>query len=334
MIRKTDKSGNETAEVSKPNRGIARDITELIGNTPLVRLNCLTRGVKAEIVAKLESFNPLGSVKDRIGVSMVADAEERGLIRADTVIIEPTSGNTGIALAFVCAARGYKLILTMPDTMSLERRQLLSVFGAELVLTTGAEGMSGAIRKAEQLVAENPNYLMLQQFTNPANPAVHRLTTAEEIWRDTQGRVDILISGVGTGGTITGVAEVIKKKKPEFKAIAVEPVDSPVLSGGKAGPHKIQGIGAGFIPDVLRTDMIDEIVKVTNEDAGTMTRRLAKEEGILAGISSGAATWAALEIARRQESEGKLIVVVLPDTGEHYLSTWLFKEHSSPAHGI
>ena len=324
----------KTLEIPKLTRGIAKDSTELIGNTPLVRLNRLTEGVKAEVVAKLESFNPLGSVKDRIGVSMIVDAEERGLINKDTVIVEPTSGNTGIALAFVCAARGYKLILTMPDTMSLERRQLLSIFGAELVLTPGAEGMPGAVRRAEQLAAENPNYLMPQQFKNPANPEVHRLTTAEEIWRDTDGRVDILVSGVGTGGTITGVAEVIKPRKPDFRAIAVEPTDSPIFSGGKPGPHKIQGIGGGFVPDVIRLDLIDEIIKVTNEDAGVMARRLAKEEGILAGISSGAAIWAALEVARRAESEGKLIVVVLPDTGERYLSTWLFQEAHSIASGI
>ena len=315
----------KTIEIPKLTRGIARDSSELIGNTPLVRLNRVTEGVKAEVVAKLESFNPIGSVKDRIGVAMIVDAEEKGLIKKDTVIVEPTSGNTGISLAFVCAARGYRLILTMPDTMSLERRQLLSIFGAELVLTPGAEGMPGAIRKAEQLVAENSGYFMPQQFKNQANPEIHRLTTAEEIWRDTDGKIDILISGVGTGGTITGVAEVIKKRKPQFKAVAVEPVDSPVLSGGKPGAHKIQGIGAGFIPDVLRTDLVDEIVKVANEDAGTMARRLAKEEGILAGISSGAATWAALEVAKRPENEGKLIVVVLPDTGERYLSTWLFQ---------
>ena len=316
----------KTVEIPKLTRGIARDSTELIGNTPLVRLNRITKGAQAEVVAKLESFNPLGSVKDRIGVSMIVDAEEKGLINEDTVIVEPTSGNTGIALAFVCAARGYRLILTMPDTMSLERRQLLSVFGAELVLTPGIEGMTGAVKRAEQLVAQNPNYFMPQQFNNPANPEIHRLTTAEEIWRDTGGEVDILVSGVGTGGTITGVAEVIKKKKPEFRTIAVEPADSPVLSGGKPGSHKIQGIGAGFIPQILRLDLIDEIIRVTNQDAGIMARKLAKEEGILAGISSGAATWAALEVARRAENKDKLIVVVLPDTGERYLSTWLFQE--------
>ena len=326
MSTKTvEKLHYKTIEIPKLTRGIARDSTELIGNTPLVRLNQITEGVKAEVVAKLESFNPLGSVKDRIGVSMIVEAEERGLIGKDTVIVEPTSGNTGISLAFVCAARGYKLILTMPDTMSVERRQLLAIFGAKLVLTPGAEGMPGAVKKAEQLVAENPTYFMPQQFKNLANPEVHRLTTAEEIWRDTEGKVDILVSGVGTGGTITGVAEVIKKRKPEFRAIAVEPVDSPVLSGGKPGSHKIQGIGAGFVPDVLRTDLVDQIIKVTNEDAGIMARRLAKEEGILAGISSGAATWAALEVAKKQGNEGKLIVVVLPDTGERYLTTWLFQ---------
>ena len=327
IIQKVEKLQYKTIEIPKVTRGIAKDSTELIGNTPLVRLNRITEGAKAEVVAKLESFNPLGNVKDRIGVSMIVDAEERGVINKDTVIIEPTSGNTGIALAFVCAARGYRLILTMPDTMSVERRQLLAIFGAELVLTPGAEGMPGTIRKAEQLVAENATYFMPQQFKNPSNPEIHRLTTAEEIWRDTEGMVDILVSGVGTGGTITGVAEVIKKRKPEFKAIAVEPVDSPVLSGGKPGPHKIQGIGAGFVPDVLRMDLIDEIIKVTNEDAGIMARRLAREEGILAGISSGAATWAALEIAKRPQNKGKLIVVVLPDTGERYLSTWLFQDH-------
>ena len=315
-----------TIEIPRLTRGIARDSTELIGNTPLVRLNRVTRGVGAEVIAKLESFNPVGSVKDRIGVAMILDAEGKGLINKETVIIEPTSGNTGIALAFVCAARGYRLILTMPDTMSVERRQLLSVFGAELVLTPGAEGMKGAIRKAEELAAENANSFIPQQFKNLANPEIHRLTTAEEIWRDTDGKVDILVAGVGTGGTIMGVAEVLKPRKPGFKAIAVEPADSPVLSGGKPGPHKIQGIGAGFVPDVLRAELIDEIIKVANEDAGIMARRLAREEGILAGISSGAATWAALEVARRTESKGKLIVVILPDTGERYLSTWLFQD--------
>jgi cysteine synthase A len=312
-IQNIDKLRFKTIDIPKLTRGIATDATELIGNTPLVRLNRITEGAKANVVAKLESFNPLGSVKDRIGASMILDAEEKGLITKDTVIVEPTSGNTGIALAFVCAARGYKLILTMPDTMSLERRQLLSIFGAELILTPGAEGMPGAV------------YFMPQQFKNMANPEIHRLTTAEEIWRDTNGQIDILISGVGTGGTITGVAEVIKVRKPEFEAIAVEPVDSPVLSGGKPGGHKIQGIGAGFIPDVLQLDLVDEIVKVSNDDAGIMARRLAKEEGILAGISSGAATWVALEVAKRLENKGKLIVVVLPDTGERYLSTWLFQ---------
>jgi len=325
-IQAVEKLRYKTVEIPKVTRGIARDCAELIGNTPLVRLNRITEGARAEVVAKLESFNPLGSVKDRIGVAMIVDAEERGLIGKNTVIVEPTSGNTGIALAFVCAARGYKLVLTMPETMSLERRQLLSIFGAELVLTPGAEGMPGAVKKAEQLAEENPDYFMPQQFNNPANPEVHRLTTAEEIWRDTEGKVDILVSGVGTGGTITGVAEVIKKRKPEFKAIAVEPTDSPVLSGGKPGSHKIQGIGAGFVPDVLQTDLVDEIIQVTNEDAGIMARRLAREEGILAGISSGAAVWAALKVAKRRENEGKRIVAVLPDTGERYLSTWLFKQ--------
>jgi cysteine synthase A len=304
---------------------IAKDITELVGSTPLVKLNRMTGGAKAEVVAKLESFNPCSSVKDRIAVSMIRAAEEQGLINKDTVIIEPTSGNTGIALAFVCASRGYRLILTMPETMSVERRHILSIFGAELVLTPGAEGMSGAIRKAEQLVAENSNYFMPQQFKNPANPKIHRETTAEEIWRDTDGKIDILVAGIGTGGTITGVAEVIKKRKPKFKVVAVEPADSPVLSGGKPGPHKIQGIGAGFVPEVLKLELVDEIIKVTNDDAGVTARRLAKEEGILAGISSGAATWAALEVAKRPENKGKLIVVILPDTGERYISTWLFQ---------
>jgi cysteine synthase A len=306
---------------------IANDVTELIGNTPLVRLNRIPESLGAEVVAKLESYNPLSNVKDRIGASMIEAAEEAGFIKKDTVIIEPTSGNTGIALAFVCAAKGYRLLLTMPDTMSLERRQLLAAFGAELVLTPGAEGMTGAIRRAEELVANNPHYFMPQQFNNPANPQIHRETTAEEIWEDTEGRVDILVSGIGTGGTITGVAEVIKARKHEFQSIAVEPKDSPVLSGGKPGPHKIQGIGAGFVPQVLRMDLVDEIIQVTNEDAGIMARRLIREEGILAGISSGAATWVAVEVARRPQNEGKLIVVVLPDTGERYLSTWLFQEN-------
>jgi cysteine synthase A len=305
---------------------IAKNITELVGSTPLVRLNRMARGAQAEVAAKLESFNPCSSVKDRIAVSMIKAAEEQGLIKKDTVIIEPTSGNTGIALAFVCASRGYRLILTMPETMSVERRHILSIFGAELVLTPGAEGMPGAIRKAEQLVAENSNYFMPQQFKNPANPKIHRETTAEEIWKDTDGKIDILVAGVGTGGTITGVAEVIKKRKPGFRVVAVEPASSPVLSGGKPGPHKIQGIGAGFVPEVLKLELVDEIIKVTNEDAGDTARRLAREEGILAGISSGAAAWAALEVAKRPENKGKLIVVILPDTGERYISTWLFQD--------
>ncbi|MDP2896978.1 MAG: cysteine synthase A [bacterium] len=305
-------------------RRIFNDITETVGNTPLVRLNRVVEGAVAEVVAKLESFNPLSSVKDRIGVSMIRDAEEKGLIKKDTVIVEPTSGNTGIALGFVCAARGYKLILTMPETMSMERRQLLAILGAELVLTPGPEGMPGAVARAEQIVKDTPNAFMPQQFKNPANPQIHRETTAEEIWNDTEGKVDIAVMGVGTGGTLTGVAEVIKKRKPEFKAVAVEPKNSPVLSGGRPAPHKIQGIGAGFIPDVLDVSLIDEIIQVADEDAGEMARRLAKEEGILGGISCGAATWAAVQVAKRDENKGKLIVVILPDTGERYLTTWLF----------
>lgn len=300
---------------------IYEDITKTIGNTPLVRLNRITKGSVAEVLAKLESFNPLSSVKDRIGVSMIEAAERDGILKKDTVIIEPTSGNTGIALAFVCASKGYRLILTMPETMSVERRTLLKMLGAELVLTPGTEGMPGAIRKAEALVKETPNSWMPQQFKNPANPDIHKKTTAEEIWQDTDGKVDIFVGGVGTGGTVTGVAEVIKSRKPGFKVIAVEPKASPVLSGGKPGPHKIQGIGAGFIPDVLNTKIIDEIIQVANEDAFATSQKLAREEGILCGISSGAALWAALEVSRRQENKGKLIVVVLPDTGERYLST-------------
>ncbi|MBI5868163.1 MAG: cysteine synthase A [candidate division Zixibacteria bacterium] len=305
---------------------IAQSITETVGKTPLVRLNKIGAGLKGDLVAKLESFNPASSVKDRIGLAMIDAALASGKVKKDTILIEPTSGNTGIALAFVAAARGLKLILTMPETMSIERRKLLAVFGAELVLTPGTEGMPGAIRKAEELAKANPHYLMLQQFENAANPEIHRKTTAEEIWNDTDGKVDVLVSGVGTGGTITGVAEVIKKRKPSFRAIAVEPTDSPVLSGGKPGPHKIQGIGAGFVPKVLRTELIDEIIQVKTPDAGVMARRLAKEEGILSGISCGAAAHAAVEVASRAENAGKLIVVILPDTGERYLSTWLFEE--------
>lgn len=309
---------------------IFNDITGTIGRTPLVRINNLIRdlsgGTGASIFAKLESFNPLSSVKDRIGVAMIDAAEDKGLIDKDTVIIEPTSGNTGIALAFVCAARGYRLILTMPDTMSLERRQLLKLFGAELVLTDGSKGMKGAVEEANKIQATIKKSFVPQQFENPANPEIHRKTTAEEIWEDTEGNVDIFVAGVGTGGTITGVGEVLKKKKPSIRIIGVEPLDSPVLSGGNPGPHKIQGIGAGFVPVILNTKIIDEIIKVSNEDAGVIARRIAREEGILAGISSGAAMWAAMEVAKRPESEKKNIVVILPDTGERYLSTWLFSE--------
>jgi cysteine synthase A len=304
---------------------IANDVTELIGNTPLVRLNRLTAGAAATVAAKLEFFNPAHSVKDRIGAAMIDAAEKDGKLKKDTVIVEPTSGNTGIALAMVAAARGYKLILTMPDTMSKERRMLLRAYGAELILTPGSEGMPGAIKRAEELVAGDPErYFLPQQFNNPANPAIHRRTTAEEIWRDTDGQVDFLVAGVGTGGTITGVGEVLKARKPSFKAIAVEPDASPVLSGGQKGPHPLQGIGAGFIPQVLNTAIYDEIIRVTGDDAFDIARRMAREEGLLIGISSGASTWAALQVANRPENEGKLIVVIIPSFGERYLSTPLF----------
>ena len=315
--------GINTAEKIK----IANDITELIGNTPLVRLNKVTEGCVAEVIAKLEFYNPMSSVKDRIGLAMIEAAEKAGkLTKGKTIILEPTSGNTGIALAFVAAVKGYKITLTMPETMSLERRALLKALGANLVLTPGPEGMRGAIKKANELAESDSNYFIPQQFQNPANPEIHRKTTAEEIWNDTNGKVDFLISGIGTGGTITGVAEVIKKRKPGFKAVAVEPKGSPVLSGGAPGPHKIQGIGAGFVPDILNTKIIDEIIQVDNDEAMAHAKRLMREEGIVAGISSGAALAAALQVARRPENKGKMIVVVLPDTGERYLSTDLFAE--------
>jgi cysteine synthase len=304
---------------------IYNDITKTVGRTPLVRINQLTQGLDATILAKIESFNPLSSVKDRIGVAMIEAAESQGLINKDTVIIEPTSGNTGIGLAFVAAAKGYRLILTMPETMSMERRQLLTILGAELVLTEGAKGMKGAIEKAQELAGEMKNSFMPQQFKNKANPEIHRKTTAQEIWKDTDGKVDYFIAGIGTGGTITGVGEVLKSKKPSVKIIGIEPVDSPVLTTGKAGPHKIQGIGAGFVPDILNREVLDEIVLVAHEDAGNTARALARQEGILVGISSGAAMWAALEVAKRTEAKGKTVVVLLPDSGERYLSTWLFQ---------
>ena len=307
---------------------IAGDLTGLAGNTPLVNINRITQGLRAQLVAKLEHFNPCGSVKDRIGVSMIKAAEEGGLINQNTLIIEPTSGNTGIGLAFVCAIKGYKLIITMPETMSLEKRQLLAAFGAEVVLTPGEEGIAGSVKKAEELAAATPGSFIPQQFRNPANPRVHRETTAEEIWRDTDGEVDIVVVGVGTGGTITGIAQGLKSRKPSLKVVAVEPTGSPVLSGGKPGRHRIEGIGAGFVPDVLRLDLIDEVITVSDEEAITMTGRLAREEGILAGISSGAATYAAVSVAERTENEGKLIVVIFPDTGERYLSSGLFNSQT------
>ncbi|MDK2888321.1 MAG: cysteine synthase [Thermoanaerobacter sp.] len=304
--------------------GIYNDVTELIGSTPLVRLRRVASGLPAAVLAKLEYFNPGGSVKDRIACNMIREAEEKGLITRDTLIIEPTSGNTGIGLAMVCAARGYRLVLTMPETMSVERRRLLAAYGAEVVLTPGSEGMAGAVRKAQELAASHPNAFIPQQFANPANPAAHRATTAEEIWRDTGGEVDFFVAGVGTGGTITGVASVLKARRPSLRAVAVEPAASPVLSGGEPGPHKIQGIGAGFVPEVLDRSLLDEIIRVTDEDALHTARRLAREEGLLVGISAGAAAWAAIQVASRPENRGKNVVVLLPDTGERYLSTDLF----------
>jgi cysteine synthase A len=305
---------------------IYNNVLELVGNTPLVRLNKVTQGARGQVVVKLESRNPLASVKDRIGLAMIEDGEKKGLIRKDTVIVEPTSGNTGIALAFVAAFKGYHCILCMPDSFSLERRKLLKALGAELVLTPAAQGMKGSIEKAKEIAASTPNSFIPQQFENPANPEVHRRTTAEEIWNDTDGKADVLVAGVGTGGTITGVAEALKKRKPSFRVVAVEPAKSPVLSGGSPSPHRIQGIGAGFIPAVQNREIIDEVIRVEEEDAGKTARRMAREEGLLVGISSGAAVWAALEVARRPESEGKLIVAIVPSFGERYLSTWLFEE--------
>ena len=305
---------------------IADDITKTIGQTPLVRLNRVMDGARATVAAKLESRNPAGSVKDRIGVSMIEAAEREGKIGQDTILLEPTSGNTGIGLAFAAAAKGYKLVLTMPETMSMERRKLLAALGAELVLTPGSEGMKGAIKKAEELAAQDRRYLVLQQFENPANPEIHRKTTAEEIWADTDGKVDVLVCGTGTGGTVTGCAQVLKPRRPSLRIVAAEPADSAVISGGKPGPHKIQGWGPGFVPKVLDTKLLDETIVVKHDDAGEMARRLCREEGILAGISGGGAVWAAREVARRKESEGKIIVVVIPDSGERYLSTWLFEE--------